>query len=239
MAIVNITHEVATSVIAGVRRMHEADREKIDNTLPDLPEGLGGALYGRIVPLDKQKQALELIGSNFLQRQHLIAVRVRGVTSTAWAHAPYLHVILPDDCIQLARAVSVEDIPGIKSFTWDGASCISIVLAEDTSVLPFSDEINKFLVKVAEIPARHAKVTKAAKEAQDLMRRFLEQHRTLQSALKAMGPALKAYFDPWITAQMDAPPPKRVRKAKEELDDTPLDLTKLIVKATTSKLNIN
>ena len=239
MAIVNMTHEVVTSVVAGVRRMHEADREKIDNTLPDLPEGLGGALYGRIVPLDKQKQALELIGSNFLQQLRVVAVRVRGSGVSAWSHAPYLHVLLPDGCIQLACPVNLEDIPGIKAFHWDGGSCISIVLAEDTSALPFSDEINKFLIKVAEIPARHAKVTRAAKEAQELMRRFLEQHRTLQSALKTMGPALKAYFDPWITAQMDAPPPKRVRKAKEELDDTPLDLTKLIVKATTSKLNIN
>ena len=238
MAIVNITHEVSTSIVANVRRMYEADREKVDNTLPDTPEGIGGALYGCIVPLDKQKQALDLIGHNFFQRMNLIAVRVRSITATAWSHAPYIHVTLPANCIALP-CNTVVDVPGIKSFAWDGVATISIVLAEDTSTLPFSDEINKFLVKVAELPDRHAKISKAAKEAQDLMRRFLEQHRTLQSALKAMGPALKAYFDPWITAQMDAPPPKRVRKAKEELDDTPLDLTKLIVKATTSKLNIN
>lgn len=235
MATVTITNDVITSVIAKVRHLHELDRAKIDNTVPSVPSGLGEELYDLLMPAEDRKKVLDLLPLWMRFQQHAITVRVvpPGCTNVRWC--PVLSLCLPPNTLLLGQSVALETIPGVKQLHWDGCN-MTLYLADDWSTLPIKDK--DFIAKVANIATEHDKITKAAKEACDIMRLFLVQHRTLQSAMKAFGPALKTYIDPWLQMELDRVPPKRVAKPKVKQEKVEVNIAKLVTKATAAQLNV-
>lgn len=238
MAIVNLTADVITTIVGNVRKVYETDRAKIDSKVPTVPGDIGTRLHGLIIPLETQKQIQALLPEWGRATQNAIGVRVRGHGSTNWNHASVVCMAVSGECVAIGCSVDILDIPGIEKLTWDGYT-ISMTLAEKASeLLPLSDNEKAFLIKLTEIKGHHEKLTKTAKEAGDSMRRFLEQHRTVQQAMKAFGPAMKAYIDPWLQQELDRVPPTITRKKKVPKPDEVVDVSKLIAKATAKQLNI-
>lgn len=235
MATVTINNDVILSITAKVQHLYTIDRAKIDNTTPDVPVGLAEELYDLLMPATDRKKVLELLPPWMTFYQHSFTVRVVPPGSTNFRWCPVLSLVLPVDTLMINHNANIETIPGVKHLHWDGVN-MTLYLADDWSALPIKDK--DFIAKVANVAIEHDKLTKASKEASNTMRLFLEQHRTLQSAMKAFGPALKTYIDPWLQMELDRVPPKRVTKPKVKQEKVEVNIAKLVTKATATQLNV-
>lgn len=236
MATVKMTPNVVTQIIAKVRELHEADRQKISNEVGKAPPELGAEFYSMVVPLENQKKIKELMPEGVVAHPGCVSVRImpHGVPAK-WS--PVIYTTVPPEAMLMPWYITHENIPGTEKVHWDGAT-VNVNLAEDWSALA-APKSREYIKKLTDFANKHNDVTKKAKEASDTMRLFLEQHKTVQSAMKEFGPALKAYIDPWLQQQLDAPNPKRVVKPKVVKEKVEVNVAKLVAKATVNQLNIN
>lgn len=235
MATVKITDNTITSIVAKVRQVHEADREKINNTVPETPPGFAEEVYSLLMPEAERKVVFNALPEWARKQQNGFTLRVVpfGATNLRWC--PVLCLGLPKDTLALPNMCLLESVPGAKQLSWDGHNMV-LHLAEDWSVLPIKDK--SFIEKIADVAAQHDKLTKASKEASNTMRLFLEQHSTVQSAMKAFGPSFKKYIDPWLQMELDRVPPKRANKPKAKKEKVEVNIAKLVAKATAIQLNV-
>lgn len=229
MAIVPINAEVKNSVLSQVRRVYEAGMSKINLDFDaEVKDGMGDELYSWIIPVAKEKQIRELLPPWAIREMPYIYIQVNGV----YAYSVCLMYKQPHLTL---NGSGVVGIPGANAY-WDGVSLTLEVT--DESQLPVGQVTNLIRAMNKAITAQK-KIKDEANIACDTMDKFLSQHRTLQSAIKEFGPALTTYFDHWITEELNRVPPKRNRgTGVPKKPPEPVDLKKLIGKATASKLNL-
>lgn len=229
MAIVPITKEIKHSILSQVRRVYEADINKLNIDFDSqVKEGMGDELYSWLIPEDKEEKLRELLPPWAVRQQSFIYLNVQGIYT-------YSLCLATKQPRLVLNGQGPTEIPGTIAY-WDGCSLNLTVV--DESQLPVGQVAN--LIKAMnKVVQAQQKIKDDANTACETMDKFLSQHRTLQSAIKEFGPALATYFDHWITEELKRVPPKRNRgtgipKAPPE----PVDLKKLIGKATASKLNL-
>lgn len=235
MAVMKMTAELITSITAQVRKVYEAKRDQIDMTLPEIVEGFGDYLYQLLLPKAAEKAMLAAMPEWYPRTMiSEVTVRMAYKGNSSWRNAPVIYAKFKAPAL-LTPGLTRHDLPGIAAVTWNG-TIMSVVFEEGFSEIP--DKYKAFLTKLLAIPAAHDKITKASKEAADTMARFLRQHKTLQSAVKAAGVGLSHYFDYWVKNEYERKPPPRVRKPKEVIEAETVDISKLIAKAAADKLNL-
>jgi hypothetical protein len=107
----------------------------------------------------------------------------------------------------------------------------------DTESLP-QNAAGEFVKSLFDIVKQHEEITNRATEAVDTMRKFLRQHRYLQSALKEC-PAVAAYLPNWMKQELEREPEKRTRrKPTPKVEKEKIDMSQLVIKATVDKLNL-
>lgn len=229
MAIVPITAEVKNSVLSQVRRVYEASMSKISTDFDSqVKDGMGDELYSWIIPVAKEKQLREILPPWAVRETGYMYLSVTGVNC-------YNVMLLFKEPHVLLNGSGTVDIPGTNAY-WDG--CSLTIEITDESQLPAGQVTNLIRAMNKTIIAQK-KIKADANDACTTMDKFLSQHRTLQTAIKEFGPALTTYFDHWITEELNRIPPKRTRgPAKPKPPPEPVDLKKLIGKATASKLNL-
>ena len=235
MATVKITDDVINSVVAKVRQVHDADRQLINNTVPDVPTGFAEEMYSLLMPEADRKIVFNALPEWARAHQGMLTVRIvpHGAANVRWC--PVISLLLPADTLALSNMCELQGIPGVRNLCWDGCN-MQLYLEADWSALPTKHK--DFIEKVANIAAQHDSLTKAAKEACNTMRLFLEQYSTVQAAMKAFGPAFKKYVDPWMQMELDRVPPKRNNKPKAKKEKIEVNVTKLVAKATAIQLNV-
>lgn len=233
MAIVVLTNEVKDSILTKVRQTYTADlgKNKIDyNKL--LKPGVADDFYSWLVPNESEL------------KKHL----------PQWAQGSHsqLHVCVNDENATSRHINMMIDYSSSHIILAGGGYGPSI---EGTTGVYFDGRLLQFnLVDVDKLPPGLAKdfiadVLKAgeaerklkaeADEACALMRKFLDQHRTVQQAMNTMGPAMNVYLDPWLTEEVKRVVPSRARTKKAPKEtEPPVNVNKLIARATASKLNL-
>lgn len=236
MATVKITDAVITAITGRVRELYDNDRAKIDMTIPEVPTAFGDYLYQHFMGREAQKKLKEALPSWYnIRPLKGCSIRIRKEGTTQWRNCPVIPVTFREEQLKFDQDIAMEELPGIRSITWNGA-CVCVVFKEDLADVP--EKYKAFINTICAIPEAHAKVSAASKEAATLMADFLVQHTSLQAAMKAFGPALKHYFDPWIAAEFSRKPPPRKRVAKDKAEKKEVDISKLVAKAAVDKLNL-
>lgn len=237
MATVKITPDVINSVVAKVQGLYEVDRAKLaELDYPTASKEYGEEMYSLLLSMDKQKQIRELMGDLAPPIVGNVAVRVVPFDVNAkWCANMY--VTLPAEAISLPAKSVLAAAPGVHKIVWDGHG-LTVHLAEDWSALA-APKSKAFIEKVVDMANKHHAIAVAATTASDTMRTFLGQHKTMQQAMKAFGPAMKAYIDPWLQQALDRPSPKRIATPKVAKEKVEVNIAKLVTKATTNQLNIN
>lgn len=236
MATVKMNGDVITSIVAKVRALYELDRAKADNDVPPVPEGLGEEIYSLLMPAEDRKKVSDLLPAWMRGEQSTITLRVLSaeVTNNRWC--PVVYLPMPAGTLALNNYATLESVPGTSLVQWDGVN-MTLYLNKDWSALPTKHK--EFIGKVANIAEQQDKITRGAKAASGTMQQFLEQHRTVQSAMKAFGPAIKTYIDPWLQQELDRVPAKRAPRTRVEKEKLEINVAKLVAKATATQLNIN
>lgn len=236
MATVYIREDVTNSILARIHAVYEVDRAKIDNTLPKASAEFAEEVYSLLMPKADRDKVLSMLPEWMQFKRSTLMLRVIpfGVTNTRYS--PTMHLALPESTLALNSYCELTSVPGVENAVWDGTT-MTLHLAENWSALPITDKA--VISKAESIAAQHNKLTEATTEARATMRTFLEQHRTLQSAMKAFGPALKTYIDTWLQRELDRVPPKRLITPKAAKEKIKVNIAKLVTKATTAQLNIS
>lgn len=235
MAIVRTTPDIVSSICGQVRQLYDAERKKIDITTPPVVPGLAEYFIDLLFPLADQKKIIELYPEGAKPLQHYtVGLQFKNAENTSgWATAPVVHVHI-QDCLSTGGIFIKENLPGIKKLQMSGPM-INVELDEDVSALPTL--VAQFAKSCAEIHTKFSDASKRSKAAVENMRNFLKDHRTLQSALKAM-PALKFYLDQWITFELERKVEPKERKPKAAEEKKPYDMTELITKAAINRLSL-
>lgn len=234
MAMVRTTPDVVSSICTKVRELYDADRMKIKKDLPQVPSGLAEYFIDLVFPIADQKKIFDLYPTSMKPpRMLILGLQFKNTgTNASWNWAPVVYVQVTD-CMFLPTTV-IDNLPGIKKLVING-SLIQAELEEDVSALPVG--VAQFTKDCAAIHSKYNDVGVKTKLAVENMRNFLKDHRTLQSALKAM-PALKFYLDRWIIAELERKVEPKERKAKVAEEKKTYDVSDLITKAAINRLSL-
>lgn len=233
--IVKITPGHVSQICASVRETFAEEHNKVNDALPDTFAGLAEYFFGLVMPIEDQQKVLALFPKNL--KPDLVnnaALKIAGATSQNFNWTPTV-TVKTSPMLRFGKAVMLDNLPGIKHLTVNGGTA-HIVLAEDTTALP--PAIRDFVTKVAEITDAHTTIEVKTQTEVENMRRFLKDHKTLQSAIAAM-PALKCYLNWFIQQELDAPEPeKKPRAPRKRAEKQPYDIAGLVTKAAIARLNL-
>lgn len=241
MATINLTEDTVYEITCSVERIYNAERTKISYPDSPLSGSYGDTFAEWLLPKDKMEALTNAMP--FWMKQYTKSYNVKIGTPLANAHySPWMRL----DCSELVLDLHnrhetysnfTVSTPGINNI--DNISTGFVIhLSDGGDSLPKSD-LRDSIIDLNKYVEANGRITTECTEAVDTMRKFLKQHRTLQSAMKEFGPSLSFYVPSWLMEEYNRVPPKRTRKPKsEQPEKTPVKLDGLIAKATVSKLNI-
>lgn len=219
-----------------VRGTFAEEHQKINGDIPDTFVGLGEFFYGQIMSMEAQQKVLDLFPEDMKPGTVTrVCLKIKGTEDTPkrWVSSVYVGI---NQGLAFGAPVTRTDLPGIKSLTIGRAGLVEVTLAED--ITSFPPAIRDFVTKVASISAQHVAVDKRIETEVENMRRFLKDHKTLQSAVAAM-PALKFYLNWFIQRELEAPEPeKKPRAPRKHAEKQPYDISGLVVKSAAARLNL-
>ncbi len=234
--IVKINPGHVAQICDSVRDAFTQDHHKVNNDLPDTFPGLAEFFYGQIMSMEAQQKVLDLFPEG-MKPETTTAVTLQidnHNTDKRWVWTTSVRLPIRQ-ALFFGKTVSVENLPGIKELSIH-RKLVRVVLAEDTTALP--PDIRDFSIKVASIAEAHRAIEVRINTEVENMRRFLKEHKTLQSAIAAM-PALKFYINWFIQQELDAPePPKKPRVSRKRAEKQPYDISGLVVKSAAARLNL-
>lgn len=225
--------------------MHQTEQVVRKNAGPKktypatAPTGVGDDVFGLLLPSNIEKQILDMSPNYLHNTGKIVYVGLAGATHVDdYFHTP---VRVMAECdhqhIVPVHGTEIRNAPGIEVATYYGG-VMTITLATDGSVIE-AENLRKFVDDMKAIGDYNAGIDTDVKKALSDMGTFLSQHRTLQSAVKAFGPALMEFIPKDIQEQMDRPSkpiePKAKRVKPEKVE---VDLGSLVAHATTHKLRL-
>lgn len=234
--IVKITPGHVSQICAMVRETFAEKHNKVNTTLPDTFPGLGEFFYSQVMSIDDQQKVLSLFPEGMKPASTMrVSLLIDGPTSDkTWRRTPAVYLPIKE-ALFFDKVFTFQGLPGIKDLSV-GRNVVRVVLDEDTTALP--PAIRDFAVKVAEIAEAHRAIDIKIDTEVENMRRFLKDHKTLQSAIAAM-PALKFYINWFIQQELDAPePPKKPRQPRKRAEKQPYDISGLVVESAAARLNL-
>ncbi len=234
--IVKITPGHVSQICAMVRETFTEEHNKVNATAPPVFAGLGEYFYGRVMSIEDQQKVLDLFPDSMKPDSiNRVSITIDSHNSDkTWRWTPTVYVPI-QRALEFGKLMVHQDLPGIKELTI-GRGVVRVVLAEDTTALP--PAIRDFATKVAAIADAHRAIDERTKTEVENMRRFLKDHKTLQSAIAAM-PALKFYINWFIQQELEAPEPeKKPRKPRTRAEKQPYDISGLVTKSAIARLNL-
>jgi len=235
MAIINLTKETTDCIIGEVVNVFNQERMPLLEQKFVVPSGVGDDIMSWVVPRETNKKLLEIMPEWCTRTRNHIYLSV--------CHASGQNVYNPTIALQLNEAwysyspkkVILPTITGAKSTTFNGE--LLTLYLEDTSGLP-QGQAADFVKSLLTLAQQHNKVTDKTNAAAATMREFLDQHRTLQTALKEC-PAIISYVPDWLKQELNRVPPKRTRRPPiPKGEKKQVDMTELVAQATIAKLNL-
>lgn len=234
--IVKITPGHISQICSMVRDTFAEEHQKVNGDIPDTFTGLGEFFYGQLMSIEDQQKVIDLFPKEMKPETiNRVCLKIKGTEDTPnrWVPAVYVNI---NQGLAFSVPITRTDLPGIKSLIIGCAGLVEVTLAEDTTAFP--PAIRDFVTKVASISAQHVAVDKRIETEVGNMRRFLKDHKTLQSAIAAM-PALKFYLNWFIQQELEAPEPnKKPRQPRKCVEKQPYDISGLVVKSAAARLNL-
>lgn len=234
MATVYLSHDNIDGIIGEVHKLFNDKREAIMAEKIVPPNGVGDELMSWVVSRETNKKVLDALPPWATTKQQRFYVKV-DVPGTWDGYTPVIHLPLQEQWYSYNRKTMDVGVKGADTSSWDGQ--VLRLQLTNTDNLPQSTAI-EFIKRLFSIAQRHAEIGEQANKAATTMNEFLQQHRTLQSALKEC-PAILSYVPDWMKQELERVPPKRTRRPpadKREKKD--IDMTQLVTEATISKLNL-
>ena len=233
--IVKITPGHVSQICSMVRETFTEEHNKVNDSAPQVFAGLGEYFYGQVMSIEDQQKVIDLFPEGMKPETcSKIYLKVIGPSSGGYKWAPSVYLPIRT-ALTFGTNRTFKDLPGIKEMTI-GRGTVHVVLAEDTTALP--PAIRDFATATAGISDAHDAIDVKTSTEVENMRRFLKDHKTLQSAIAAM-PALKFYINWFIQQELDAPEPKKEpRKARKRAEKQPYDISGLVTKSAIARLNL-
>lgn len=239
MAIVKLSPTLKSQILNNVDKI----KSETFGPLPEYPNGVpfevANEAYNILLPEEFEKKALELIppwgvkltNTFYLgithpkTEEHRARYDVVGLTRVRMAH----------NRMQMFGRTTIRSTPGLSYATWDG-ECLILCPSDDGTEVD-APNLRSFIAKAKEVSAKHKQYREEMAEARSTMSKFLDQHTTLQKAVKAFGPALMTYVPKHAIDMYNKPAGPRKKKDKPAVEA--VDVTSLIVAATESRLQLN
>lgn len=241
MATINLTEDIVYEITCSVERIYNAERNKIEYPHKPISGDYGDTFAEWLLPKDKMEALTNATPSWMKQYTSRYTVRI-STTSDNAHYSPWMLLDCSAPVLDLHNkrdnySTFTVSTPGINAI--DNVSTGFIIhLSDGGDSLPKSD-LRDSIIDLNKYIEANGRITTEYIEAVDTMRKFLKQHRTLQSAMKEFGPSLSFYVPAWLMEEYNRVPPKRTRKPKsEQPEKAPVKVDGLIAKATVSKLNI-
>jgi len=232
MAIVRITNDVVRAIVANVKTLYASDFAAIPAVPKRLSTTLADALYEYVLPpvIEEQLDAIMPPWMRLSLAQYELQIgrhRFECITRTHrfyWGHREY----------------KIYNVPGVPVFEINGSS---FKLSEGNGVNFDRSQMHPELRDVfetidANLEASQKYVSELT-EAEDKMKAFLLQHTTLQSALKAFGPALWDLVPTATKVQFEKPVVRNTggaKGAKPEVEG--VDVTDVIGRIAAKRLGM-
>lgn len=233
MAIVRITEDLVRSIVANVKQLYAADAASIPVIPKRLTTSLADALYEYVLPPVIEEELLR-VTPKWMQRLsstfelHIGRHRFDSYTMTErvyWGHREYKIYNVP--------GVPILEVRGQEFKLTEGSGCkfdLDAMHPELRAVFEVIDANAAAAQKyVAELGA-----------AEERIKTFLRQHTTLQSALKAFGPALWDLVPDKYKQQYAKPVIRATGTAKAHQSPPPeVDVTDVIGRIAAKRLGMD
>lgn len=224
MALVRITATLVNSMCNLVRTMYDKEKEALPRFPTTLETELAEYLLDRILPLEIDVEVQARLPTWAYKTISSYDVRIEGrMFKAKSAHNRYYS----------GNFTTIHGVPGVGKFRVAGDD----IFLEGTLSLPHMHPLlRKHIEAVRAVADAHLAFTEKVKEAEDKMRTFLCQHTTLQSAMKAFGPALWEFVPSNYREQYERIPERKARSTKTEKNPQEIDMSDLIGKIAAKKL---
>lgn len=184
------------SIKTNTAKLFEEERKEIVSPT-HAPPGVGDLIYGSVLNLHHEEQIRSLMPDWQYDLIDHVTVLVQPLNSDngyTRSHTPHVEATFSKARLAIPRRGTIYSVKGIAKLRWD-VSTVTISPATDGSTID-DLTLREFVEKMSTIYDQHRAVTEKVVQAEADIEKFLSQHKTLQSAVKEMGPSLLEFVPP-------------------------------------------
>lgn len=230
MSTVKMTAGLIDRMLNKFSHTFRAERAALPKPPDFIPAGIGDELYSCLWPLADEEAA----------RNAMPAWAIRTTDAMYMYYDDGYRggiVTLSTRRLYLGEYPGCISVPGLSQVRWDGHSFTYKVEDVEQIQLP---NFKAFVKECKEVREKAKELDDRIIEEQEKLRKFLEQHRTLQQAVKEFGPSLLTFVPDYVMKIYNEVLPPKPKKVKtEKVEPEKIDIDSVIARAVSEQLGMN